>query len=58
MKMNYVVLVRYFNGATIGYTVKADTPADAWNKLYNSLTLGTVQAVELAELLAPDAEIK
>lgn len=56
--MKYSVIVRYFGGEVTGYTVVANSVSEAWEKLARELTFDHVQAVEIAELVAADYEIK
>lgn len=56
--MKFSVIVRYFNGETSGFTVRAASAAEAWEKLAGTLAFDHVQAVELAEILTSDHEIK
>lgn len=56
--MKYSVIVRYFGGEVSGFTVRADSVSEVWEKLAGTLAFDHVQAVELAEILAPDHEIE
>ncbi len=56
--MRYSVIVRYFGGEVTGFTVKADSVSEAWEKLAGTLAFDHVQAVELAEIVATDHEIE
>lgn len=56
--MKYSVIVRYFGGEVAGFTVKADSAAEAWEKLAGTLSFDHVQEVELAEIVTPDHEIE
>ncbi len=56
--MKFSVIVRYFSGGVDGFTVKAKTIAEAWEKLWKRLSCDRVQSVEMAEILMADREIK
>lgn len=56
--MKYSVSVRYFGGEVAGFTIKADSTSEAWEKLVGALAFDHVQAVELAEIVTPDHEIE
>ncbi len=56
--MKFSVIVRYFSGNIDGFTVKAKTVAEAWEKLWKKLSHDRVQSVEMAEILMDDREIK
>lgn len=55
--MKYSVIVRYFGGEVSGFTVRAGSTAEAWEKLAAELDFDHVQAVELAQVLLSDGEI-
>lgn len=54
----FSAIVRYFGGEVSGFTVRADSASEAWTKLASSVDLYHVQAVELAEIVAEEREIK
>lgn len=43
------MIVRYFGGEVSGFTVRADSVSEAWEKLAGNLTFDHVQAVELGD---------
>lgn len=56
--MKYSVLVRYFGGEVSGFTVRANSVSEAWEKLAGNLAFDHVQAVELGEIISEDHELK
>lgn len=56
--MKFSVIVRYFGGEVAGFTVRAESVSEAWEKLTRELAFDNVQSVELAEILMEDREIK